>query len=225
MNFANVKDIVIPQGNVIKIHETNSGRVLWEKEQEEVEYDLDSLAFYINDKLQYVAGDYYTNTFSGKVSQNQNIFTGDIITFYYKPKNSKVNTATGHYSNEKLATDIQLKMVNYWFNFFSDNKHYYNCPWNLNIDWNYDGVKNYPPVIKLSSLTGSPFTFMGVNYSSITSIIQYAKNNGVYGSVCNVDRQEYPYVQVKALYALNSLSLEEYTFTYHILNFYTIAEW
>ena len=31
MNFANVTDISIPEGNVIKIHETNSGRVLWQK--------------------------------------------------------------------------------------------------------------------------------------------------------------------------------------------------
>ena len=31
MDFANVTDISIPEGNVIKIHETNSGRVLWEK--------------------------------------------------------------------------------------------------------------------------------------------------------------------------------------------------
>lgn len=31
VNFANVTDITIPQGNVIKIHETNTGRVLWEK--------------------------------------------------------------------------------------------------------------------------------------------------------------------------------------------------
>ena len=35
MIFADVKDIVIPQGNVIKIHETASGRVLWEKKKEE----------------------------------------------------------------------------------------------------------------------------------------------------------------------------------------------
>ena len=31
MIFANVTDIKIPQGNVIKIHETVGGRVLWEK--------------------------------------------------------------------------------------------------------------------------------------------------------------------------------------------------
>jgi hypothetical protein len=31
MIFANVNDIAIPQGNVIKIHETISGRILWEK--------------------------------------------------------------------------------------------------------------------------------------------------------------------------------------------------
>ena len=31
MIFANVTDIAIPQGNVMKIHETNGGRVLWEK--------------------------------------------------------------------------------------------------------------------------------------------------------------------------------------------------
>lgn len=31
MIFDNVTDITIPQGNVVKIHETNSGRVLWEK--------------------------------------------------------------------------------------------------------------------------------------------------------------------------------------------------
>ena len=34
MIFANVTDITIPQGNVIKIHETNSGRVLWEKKSD-----------------------------------------------------------------------------------------------------------------------------------------------------------------------------------------------
>ena len=38
VNFTNVTDITIPQGNVIKIHETNTGRVLWEKKSD----------FYIN---------------------------------------------------------------------------------------------------------------------------------------------------------------------------------
>lgn len=33
MIFANVTDIAIPQGNVVKIHETASGRMLWEKKQ------------------------------------------------------------------------------------------------------------------------------------------------------------------------------------------------
>ena len=32
INLANVTDIAIPQGNVIKIHETNGGRVLWQKD-------------------------------------------------------------------------------------------------------------------------------------------------------------------------------------------------
>lgn len=33
MIFSNVHDIVIPQGNVIKIHETSGGRVLWQKKK------------------------------------------------------------------------------------------------------------------------------------------------------------------------------------------------
>ena len=32
MNFANVTGITIPEGNVVKIHETNSGHVVWQKE-------------------------------------------------------------------------------------------------------------------------------------------------------------------------------------------------
>ena len=36
MIFANVTDITIPEGNVIKIHETDSGRVLWEKKNTEI---------------------------------------------------------------------------------------------------------------------------------------------------------------------------------------------
>ena len=35
MNFANVTGITIPEGNVVKIHETNSGRVVWQKEEED----------------------------------------------------------------------------------------------------------------------------------------------------------------------------------------------
>ena len=31
MNFANVTDITIPEGNVVKIHESNSGRILWQR--------------------------------------------------------------------------------------------------------------------------------------------------------------------------------------------------
>ena len=31
MNFANVTGITIPDGNVVKIQETSSGRVLWQK--------------------------------------------------------------------------------------------------------------------------------------------------------------------------------------------------
>ena len=38
MIFANVTDISIPQGNVVKIHETNSGRVLWLKKYKEDVY-------------------------------------------------------------------------------------------------------------------------------------------------------------------------------------------
>ena len=33
MNFADVTDITIPQGDLIKIHETDTGRVLWEKKK------------------------------------------------------------------------------------------------------------------------------------------------------------------------------------------------
>ena len=50
MNFAGVTDIVIPQGEVIKIHETATGRVLWEKasgiEINPHWYKINSSAFY-----------------------------------------------------------------------------------------------------------------------------------------------------------------------------------
>ena len=39
MIFANVNDISIPQGNVIKIQETDSGRVLWEKKRKSETYN------------------------------------------------------------------------------------------------------------------------------------------------------------------------------------------
>lgn len=44
MIFANVNDIAIPEGNVIKIHETNGGRVLWEKKKSD-EYSFSVKVF------------------------------------------------------------------------------------------------------------------------------------------------------------------------------------
>ncbi len=39
MIFANVTDITIPEGNGVKIHETNSGRVLWQKKRKSETYN------------------------------------------------------------------------------------------------------------------------------------------------------------------------------------------
>ena len=52
MNFANVTDIKIPNGNVIKIEETDTGRVLWEKNAFEINPVWQSTStrlFYQND--------------------------------------------------------------------------------------------------------------------------------------------------------------------------------
>ncbi|MBR0034477.1 MAG: hypothetical protein IJP54_02265 [Synergistaceae bacterium] len=38
VEFANVTDITIPQGEVTKIEETSTGRVLWEKKSTEQTY-------------------------------------------------------------------------------------------------------------------------------------------------------------------------------------------
>ena len=68
MNFASITDITIPQGNVVKIHETNSERVLWEKEKSlyDVKTKLDLLNGFTLDELKSLQG-YSTRTYGGNI--------------------------------------------------------------------------------------------------------------------------------------------------------------
>ena len=57
LDFASVTDINIPQGDLIKIHETSTGRVLWEKKNNSINYDsIRTTLFY-----EGVAGKYHSD--------------------------------------------------------------------------------------------------------------------------------------------------------------------
>ena len=104
MNFADVTDIVIPQGEVIKIHETATGRVLWEKvsaiELNPQWYKINSSAFYYG--LQ--SGGYLECI--GKQDSNGTIFAA--VNSMQPSINSVTNTYKACWSTFESKTSISI---------------------------------------------------------------------------------------------------------------------
>ena len=105
MIFANVTDISIPQGNVIKIQETLGGRIPWQKYIIENGYPR----MFIEQKSADDGNSYYTNTWNkDNLSMAHNGFAlresqwrvNDLIEFGAHPLTLKVNsTFTAYYVN------------------------------------------------------------------------------------------------------------------------------
>lgn len=102
MNFADFSDIVIPQGNVIKIHETNSGKVLWEKKNKlssaHWEAETINCAYYTHAVLD--AGEEAFFYCSGGTADESGL--GEMFYMFYNPetKNFSNKTYVRHFGDD-----------------------------------------------------------------------------------------------------------------------------
>lgn len=119
--FANVKDITIPEGNVKKIQESISGRVLWEKKKK---YDIDileSVAGFFKHNNSYIYHPYlylefednrYTQDYP---EQYRKVQVGDKIIGYYVPYNYVIT----HRSHEEMLSDkILFPDATQWISYY-----------------------------------------------------------------------------------------------------------
>lgn len=113
MIFANVKDIKIPEGNIKKIHEKDTGRVLWEKKTSptyEAGYPKVGVLIQTSDYGNVWAGDSGIVTpYINKWAHNGTILTWANSEYSYQIKNGNILTAYGFYNSSEteghLITD------------------------------------------------------------------------------------------------------------------------